>query len=171
MTERRQANTGDNTPTIPSLILHESRDRRDKQDARLHSLRLLSRGALIALLSVGAIAVAASETLAPLILGFVLSLAIALTLVVCFIEVSAIGSWRDGLKIGALLEDFHRPGRPERTVPALQMALINRAKEDYEHNEKVLGRVIAAISAQAAITIAALLTLVLGFGEAVATSI
>ena len=85
MPEHNKANTGGNTSTIPSLILHESRERRSRQDARLHSLRLLSRGALIVLLSVGAIAVAASETLAVLSLRLVLGYALGLTLAVSFI--------------------------------------------------------------------------------------
>ena len=165
MPEPSQANTGDDAPSMPSLILHACRERRDKQDAKLHSLRLLSRGALIALLSIGAIAVAASETLAPVTLSFVLFLAIGLTLAVCWIEFLAIGRWHDGPKIGELWEDYYRPGRPPRTAAALQSALIVGTKEDYEHNEGVLRWVLVAISLQAGLTIGALATLAWGFRE------
>ena len=167
MPEHNKANTDGNTFTIPSLILHESRERRSRQDARLHSLRLLSRGALIVLLSVGAIAVAASETLAVLSLRLVLGYALGFTLAVSYVEVSAIRCWRDSPDIGRLWEDYQRPGRPPRPVVALQSALIIGARDDYAHNERVLVRVIVAIGVQAALTVAALVTLVMGFGELV----
>ena len=162
MTEHSQADTGDDTPTIPSLVLHESRERRDKQDAKLHSLRQLSRGALIVLLSAGAIAVAASETLAPLTLRLVLIAAIVLTVATVVVEVAAVFCWRDGSKFEDLLDDFRRPAH---AAVGLQLALINRAKEDYEHNEKVLAAVVGAIATQATLTVFALGLLVAGFGE------
>ena len=162
MTENSRANTGNTTSTIPSLILNEGRELRYKQDAKLHAMRQLSRGALIVLLSAGAIAVAASAPLAPATLRLVLLIAVALAVATVVVEVAAVCYWHDGPKIGDLLEDSRRPAR---TAAGLQMALIHGDKEDYEHNEKVLFAVEVAIAWQAVLTIAALLTLVVGFGE------
>ena len=164
MTESNRANTGD-TPTVLSLLLHESRERRDRQNAKLHAMRQLSRGAPIVLLTAGAIAVAASATLGPATLRLILLVAIALLAAAGVVEFTAICRWRDGPKVGDLLSDFHRPGRPERTVVALQLALISGAEDDYEHNEGLLSWARFALVWQAAAIFAALVALFLGFGE------
>lgn len=165
MTERNQPTTDDNTPTVLSLILHESRERRDRQDAKMHAMRQLSRGAPVILFTAGAIAVAASEALGPVNVWLILLVAIVLLAATGFVEVIAVRCWRDGPKPGDLLSDFRRPGRPERTVVALQLALIKSAEDDYEHNKKRLGWAEAALTVQAIMIFAALITLILGFTE------
>lgn len=112
-------------------------------------MRQLSRGAPVVLFTAGAIAVAASEALGPVNVGLILIVAIMLLATTGVVEVIAVRCWRDSLKPGDLLGDFHRPGRPERTVVALQLALIKSAEDDYEHNKKRLGWAETALTWQA----------------------
>lgn len=164
MTEHNQANADNDTPSIPSLILHESRERHDRQDAQLHSLHQLCRGALIILFSAGAIAVAASQTLAALNIRLVLLVAMGLLLATAFVEVAAVCWWHNGPKISDLVEQFHSPGDPERTTVDLQLALIDGANADHKHNQRVLTWVKIAAALQAIATVFALGLLVAGFG-------
>ena len=165
MTEHNQANADNDTSTILSLILHESRERRDRQDAQLHSLRQLCRGALIILFSAGAIAVAASQTLAALNIRLVLLVAIGLLLATAVVEVFAVCWWHNGPEIGDLVEQFHSSGDTERTTVELQVALIDGANADHEHNKKVLTWIKILAAWQAIATVFALGLLVMGFGE------
>lgn len=146
----------------PEIILHEARDKRSKQDGHLQGMRRIAAGALIAFLSVGTIAVAASEQLAPSTAVVVFTFAGLLTVVLVAIEAIISYKWQEGPTI-ARLRKVYRRRRP--TAAQMQLGLINSLNSDYIANKRVLNRVRALVLGQTAIALVGLLILLLAFRE------
>ena len=128
-----------------SLILHEQRVLRDKQDARLRALLRLAGGILTVFLTTGTIAVAVSADLAAATGAIVFAIALVLGIVLVPIE-GATHRWKEGPDIEDLVQEFHHGGR---SGAELELALAVLASEDYETNGRVLRRVRVLAAMQA----------------------
>lgn len=143
--------------TTPEIILDEAREMRSKQDRKLQSLLRIATGALIVFLSIGTIAVAASEALAPstAVVVFVVSGAVAAGLVI--IEGMVSYRWQEGPDIEELL-DVYRTRQP--TSAQLRLALTIALNHDYGNNDKTLRHVRAGVAIISALAFVGLLILV-----------
>ena len=146
----------------PEIILDEAREMRSKQDRKLQSLLRIATGALVVFLSIGTIAVAASEALAPstAIVVFIFAGALAVGLVV--IEGMVSYRWQEGPDIDDLL-DVYRTRQPASTP--LRLALTVALSHDYHNNDKTLRHVRAGVAVIAALALVGLLLLLIGLHE------
>lgn len=147
--------------TTSQLILEEARDQRAKQDGELRSLLRLATGALIVVLSAGAIAVTVSQDLAPHAAVVVFGTALLLGLNLVTIEVVA-HSWQVGPGIDGLIT-LYRRRRPDSQQ--LQVALVGWLRRDYYHNDKTLRRIRYLVVLQTLIAFTGILVLLLSFYE------
>ncbi len=145
----------------PELVLHEAREKRHQQDTKLHRLLRLATTAPIIALSVGAVAVVVSESLAAHAAVVVFGAAIGLSLFLVGIEAVA-SRWRAGPSIGRLL-DVLLHDRP--SLLQLQVALIDALNRDFGDNAKTLTRIRWLVAFQALIVLLEIVVLLLGFYE------
>ena len=161
MSDFTAANESDDGDT-PAVIFDQAREMRSKQDHKLHSLLRIATGTLIVFLSIGTIAVAASEDLAPSTAVVVFSFAGVVATGLVGIEGIVSHRWREGPDIEKLLEIFrtHRP-----TGTQLRLALTVALNHDYKNNNETLRRVRIWITILTAVAFAGLLVLVAGLQE------
>ena len=130
----------------PEIILHEAQAMRAKQDRRLQGMLRIAAGALIAFLSVGTIAVAASENLAPATAVVVFGVAGVLGAVLVAIEAIVAYKWKEGPDIAKLLR-LYRRRRP--TEQGLRIGLVAALRKDYDNNDRTLRTVRGLVLLQA----------------------
>lgn len=160
MTNANPANSDDGE--TPAIIQSEAREMRSKQDRKLENLLRFATGALLVYLSIGTIAVAASDTHAPATAGVVFSFAGILALGLVIIGAIVSDRWKEGPDIKQLLS-VYRTRQP--TAAQLHIALTIALDDDYDNNHKTLRYVRAVVAVLAATAFFGLLILLAGLNE------
>ncbi len=148
----------------PEIIQSEAQAMRAKQDRRLQGLLRIAAGALIAFLSIGTIAVAASDDLASATAVVVFGVAAVLGIVLVAIEAIVAYRWKEGPDIAKLLRVYRRR-RPSE--PSLRIGLVVALRKDYDNNDRALRTVRGLVLLQAVIAFGGLIVLLLGLLELV----
>ena len=146
----------------PEIIQQQATEMRTKQDNSLQRLLRIATGALIVFLSVGTIAVAADDQLAPSTAVVVFVFAGAAAVGLTIIEIMVAYRWKEGPDIDQLL-DIYRGSHPSETD--LRLALTIAMTIDYDLNDKTIRHVRAAAAAVALTVFVGLLILIAGLYE------
>lgn len=128
---------GTTRANVASLILHEARELRRKQDSRLEFHRRLSLFLLGGFLSAGTIAVAAAGEEAARVGGAVLWFGLPMAAVM-MLSHRPIMNWGSGLSIRHLVDHYYWRGLERHR---LETDLAQDLEVEYERNEELLSRV------------------------------
>ena len=142
----------------PKIIQDEAQAMRAKQDRRLQGMLRIAAGALIAFLSIGTIAVAASDDLAPA------TAVVVFGVVLVIIEAIVAYRWKEGPDI-AKLPRVYRRRKPSE--PSLRIGLVVALRKDYDNNDQTLRTVRGLVLLQAVVAFGGLIVLLLGLLELV----
>ncbi len=149
---------------VPAIIQREAIAMRSRQDRKLQELLRIATGSLVVFLTIGTIAVAAADAIAPSTATVVLAFAGMIAVGLVVIQVMIASRWREGPKIEVLLEanERIRPSDDE-----LRLALTRTMRVDHEGNQRTLRSVRAGVAVVLALAFLGLLTLLVGLQELV----
>ena len=153
----------DGVDRTPEIIQQQAAEMRAKQDSNLQRLLRTATGALIVFLSVGTIAVAADDELAPstAIAVFVFAGIAAVGLTV--VEIMVAHQRKEGPDVENLLE-VYRIKDPSETE--MRLALTVAMRLDYDLNARTIRRVRAGVATVVFTVFVGLLVLIAGMSTA-----